>query len=534
MYKVLIADDEQIVIDGIKFMIEDYFDDMDIVAMANSGREAIELARTNVPDIILMDIMMPGINGIEAIEVIKKKYNDIKFIIISAYEQFEYAKQAVELGVSHYILKPVSEEKLTKVLKKVRAEIDEERLIRLQEIKNKEKLEQVIPALEHGFVYAMYMNADFRQELYKYQELFDLHEAYAYVMVLEFGESSIKEDNQNKIGLGIKGQSLYPKLQSAIKYKCRSIVGPMMVNRLTVVIHGNPKDQEYEARLNAIHLAAGLKKSLEDIVASEIYIGIGSSYPFDKIKNSLEESLFALNQLSSESILHVNDIQGSSQGQGDYSYVDIKEDETSIITYMENGQESLLEQAIKAFFLKVEKKFGQSMPDMRNIATELMVMALSSSYRNDMRDDIAGYSTYLHEIKELKSVVSIQRWCVHKIMKVSKLIQSHRHQHISTIVIEAKGYIDEHYEEELGLNDISKRVSVSPQYFSKIFKEEIGVNFVEYIRMKRVEVAKEMLRSGQYSVKEICYKIGYNDPNYFSRLFKKIVGVSPSEYDKHR
>lgn len=530
MYKILIADDERIVLDGIKFTIEDYFGDMEIVAMASSGREAIELAMTSSPDIILMDIKMPGINGIEAIEAIKKRYNDTKFIIISAYEQFEYAKQAVELGVSHYILKPVSEEKLTNVLKKVRDEIDEERLIRLQEMKNKEKLEKVIPALEHGFVYAMYMNADYRQELFKYQELFDLHESKAFVMVLEFGESILKEENNNKIGLGIKGQSLYPKLQSAIKYKCRSIVGPMMINRLTVVVHSNPKDQEYEARLSAIQLADSLKESLESIVESQIYIGIGSCYPFDKIKNSLEESLFALNQLSSESVLHVNDIQGGSHDKDEYSYVDIKEDETSIIAYMENGQESMLEQAIKAFFLKVEKKFGQSMPDMRNIATELMVMVLSSSYRNNMRDDIVGYSTYLHEIKELKSVISIQSWCVRKIMKVSKLIQSLRHQHISTIVLEAKTYIDQHYEEEVGLNDISKMVSVSPQYFSKIFKEEIGVTFVEYIRMKRVEVAKGMLRSGQYSVKEICYKIGYNDPNYFSRLFKKLVGVSPSEY----
>ncbi len=530
MYKVLIADDEQIVIDGIKFMIEDTFEDMDIVAMANSGREAIEQANRTGPDIILMDIKMPGINGIEAIESIKKRFNDTKFIIISAYEQFEYAKQAVELGVSHYILKPVSEEKLTSVLKKVRDEIDDERLVRQQELKNKEKLEKVIPALEHGFVYAMYMNADYRQELSKYQELFDLHEGSAYVMVLEFGEADLKAQNQNKIGLGIKGQSLYPKLQSAIKYKCRSIVGPMMINRLTVVIHDNPQDQEYQARLKAIHLAQTLKASLEEIVESKIYIGIGGRYGFDKIKHSLEESLFALNQLSTDTILHVNDIHGGGFDQEEYSYVDIKEDEMSIITYMENGQENLLEQAIKAFFLKVEKKFGHSMPDMRNIVTELMVMVLSSSYRNNMREDIVGYGTYLQEIKELNSVIALQTWSVRKIMKVSNLIQSLRHQHISSVVLEAKTYIDQHYDEEVSLNDISKMVSVSPQYFSKIFKEEIGVSFVEYIRMKRVEIAKGMLRSGQHSVKEICYKIGYNDPNYFSRLFKKLVGVSPSEY----
>ena len=299
---------------------------------------------------------------------------------------------------------------------------------------------------------------------------------------------------------------------------------------LTVVILANESDHEYEARLKAIQMSVNIKSAVEDIVNTKVFIGIGSIHPFDKIKNSLEESLFALNRISTEAVLHVNDIQRSSKLQDDYTFVDIKEDETRIISYMENGQDSLLEQNIKTFFLKVEKKFGHSMPDMRNIVTELMVMVLSSSYRNNLREDVVGYATYLDEIKELKSVVSMQFWCVRKIMNVSQLIRNLRHQHISSVVVEAKSFIDLHYDEEFGLTDISKMVMVSPQYFSKIFKEEVGLSFVEYVRMKRVEVAKEMLRSGNYSIKEVCYKIGYNDPNYFSRIFKKIVGVSPSEF----
>lgn len=531
MFKVLIVDDEQIVIDGIKFMIEEIFTDVEVVAMANSGRTAIEVTRSIVPDIVLMDIKMPGINGIEAIEVIKKRHQDTKFIIISAYEQFEFAKQAVELGVSHYILKPISENRLKDTLGKVMNEIQSERLVRLSEIENKEKIEKIIPVLEHGFIYALLMNADYRQELYKYQELFEITKDKAYIMVLEFGDNGNKERLENRIGSGLKGFTFYPKVQSAIKYKCRSIVGPMIINRITVVVYAEESESEYEQRIAAIQLASAIKESVTTIVDTDLFIGIGGCYVFDKIKNSLEEAIFALNRMTNESVLHVNDMIKANQNNSDYTYVDIKEDETQIIELMKNGKEEELGSEIESFFIKVEKKFGQNMLDMRNIVTELMVMVLSSSYRNNLKEEEVGYSTYISEIKRIDNVVTLQNWCVQKIISIARLAQSKRHQHISTVVIEAKNYIDNNYDQEISLKEVSKMVSVSPQYFSKIFKEEIGLSFVEYIRMCRMDVAKNMLRQKIYSIKEVCYKIGYNDPNYFSRLFKKLVGVSPSDFE---
>lgn len=177
MYRLIIVDDEQIVLDGLKFfLIEDTLDDIEVVATSSSGREAIAACEQYYPDIVLMDIKMPGINGIEAIEAIKKRHIDIRFVIISAYEQFEYAKQAVELGVSDYILKPINPDKVTEVLNKIKNEILVERNQRLREIKkNREKkLEKIIPVLEHGFIYSLLLNTDYRDELNKYHDLFEV------------------------------------------------------------------------------------------------------------------------------------------------------------------------------------------------------------------------------------------------------------------------------------------------------------------------------------------------------------------------
>lgn len=529
MYKLLIADDEQIVLDGIEFMIKDNFSDVQVVAKASSGREAIEACRQIVPDLIFMDIKMPGINGIEAIETIKKMHPNTKFVIISAYEQFEYAKQAVELGVSEYVLKPINQFKLCDVIKRIIGEIELERRQRQKEIQNKEKLEKVLPVLEHGFVYSLLLNAHYREELTKYLDLFDVHNEYGYIMVYEFGEGDKSDKLQNTIGTGIKGFSFYPKVQDAIKYKYKCIIGPLIINRITVLVFEEHMDNEYEQRIKAIHAAESVYEQIQEIADCNVYIGIGANYRLEKIKNSLEEALYALGRVKDEIILHVNDIVERDANEMDYSYVDIKSDEAQIITMIENGDENGLESMLNYFFQVTERKF-QSFVDLKHIFTELMVMVLSCCYQNNLDENEVGYSTYLAELKRIEQKIELQQWTRNKVMYIMELVKNNRHQHVSNIVIRAKDHIDQHYNEEISLIDISKEVSVSPQYFSKIFKEEMGLSFVEYVRKKRVDMAKDMLRSKNYSVKEVCYLVGYNDPNYFSRLFKKLVGVSPTEF----
>ncbi len=125
------------------------------------------------------------------------------------------------------------------------------------------------------------------------------------------------------------------------------------------------------------------------------------------------------------------------------------------------------------------------MINVRNTILELMVMVLSCSYRNDLQEEIVGYSSYLNDLNRLETIVSLQNWCLRKVSYISEKVQSKKGKHISRIVLNAKNYIDEHLREELSLIDISKEVSVSPQYFSKIFKDEIGLSFVEYVRKKK-------------------------------------------------
>ncbi len=529
MYKMLIADDEQIVLDGLRFMIENNFKEIEIVATAKTGREAIEFSRNHMLDIIFTDIKMPGINGIEAIAEIRKFNRDVRVVILSAYEQFEYAQQAVELGVSDYLLKPVHEEKLVEVLGKILDRIKSDRAVKAREMENREKLEKLIPILEHGFIYSLLLNTDYSRELERYRELFDTRRNSGYIMVFEFGESQ-GEQIENRIGSGVMAQQLYPKIQSAIKYKCKAIVGPLIINRITVLVYDDDSAEEYNQRVKAMELSQSIIGSLDSERQENLFVGIGSRYPLEKIKNSLEEALYALGKSGQGHLMHFNDLADQVQDASDYTYVDIKDDENAIIRLLEQNKVKELEMAVTSFIQKLERKCRFVLEDTKNMATEMMVMVYGHAYRNNLEERDVGYSTYLKEIERIDNRLNLQQWCVRKILQISELLKNKETTHVSEAVSQAKAFIDDNYNKEISLNDVSKLVSISPQYFSTIFKEEMGTSFVEYIRHKRIEAAKSMFKEKRYTVKEVCYEIGYNDPNYFSRLFKKMVGVSPTDY----
>ena len=152
MYKILIADDESIVIDALKYIIENNFPDKCMIECANTGRKVIEQAEYFRPDIVFMDIQMPGINGIEAMREIRKTNDSIIFIVVSAFVKFDYAKDAIDIGVLDYINKPIDKDEIISILDKAMKKVDLTKTKRSEELSNKEKLEIVTPIIENGFI----------------------------------------------------------------------------------------------------------------------------------------------------------------------------------------------------------------------------------------------------------------------------------------------------------------------------------------------------------------------------------------------
>ena len=165
MYKVLLADDEGIVIDSLKFIIEKEYGSQCDIRVAKTGRQVIELAEEFQPDIAFMDIQMPGINGIEAMREIRRTNNHVVFIVMTAYDKFDYAKEAISLGVLDYLNKPVSREAIIDILRKAMGRIDGERTKRSNDLKVREKLEIVVPIIENGLIQDLLFKEYFKEDI---------------------------------------------------------------------------------------------------------------------------------------------------------------------------------------------------------------------------------------------------------------------------------------------------------------------------------------------------------------------------------
>lgn len=310
MYKIMIADDESIVIDALKFIIERNFEDECIIESAKTGRKVIELAEYFRPDIVFMDIQMPGINGIEAMREIRKNNAHILFIVVSAYVKFDYAKDAIGIGVLDYINKPIEKDVIVKILRTAMQRVDEEKHRRSMDLENKEKLEIVTPIIENGFIYSLLYQNNGKEELDNFRTLLGIEEEAGYLMSLQFGELSDKERMENVIGTSVRLQKEYTKMKDVMKAFFRCCVGAMMGNMILAFVPQDipSQDEEYGIRIGIIENARKMVRELSQTFDAKFRLGIGAIHEIHSLSESYNEAMRSLAYNSSDSVVHVNDL----------------------------------------------------------------------------------------------------------------------------------------------------------------------------------------------------------------------------------
>lgn len=527
MYKIMLADDEGIVIDSLRFIIEKEFGDQCQIESAKTGRSVIELAEHFRPDIAFMDIQMPGINGIEAMREIRQNNANTIFIVMSAYDKFDYAKEAINLGVLEYLNKPVEKGKIIEVLRRAMGIIDKEREKRSRDLMIREKMETVVPIIENGLIYTLLFQEYFEEDVENFKNLLEIKEDYCYMGVLVFGEDQEGNHMTNVVGTSVRVQNHYNEVREIVRGYFKCIMGSAMANKIAVLIPMAEEKQDYDERIAVIDKAREMVRRLRSRMDVSFRMGFGHCGRLRDAMKSYNEALHALLQ-SDGSVAHVDDIPVGCDYEENYPV----ETEREIFEQTEKGNIEQQHTAVNRYFDWMLENYGDCESDVKLKVLEFVLRAekigyegSSKTYRFRSRQD------YLPAIMGMGGdMEKLRAWFVDKMDAAVRDVANSKETQSNGIVAKAKAYIDSNFNKEISLDDVSKEVNISPYYFSKIFKEETGENFIEYVTAVRMEKAKELLEQSNLSMKEICAQVGYADPNYFSRTFKKNVGVTPTEY----
>ncbi|NLV35579.1 MAG: response regulator [Clostridiaceae bacterium] len=525
MYSLMVCDDEQIMIESVQHIVEKEFSNVKIIETARSGREAIEKTLTIKPDIILTDIKMPGINGLDAIKEIKKVHSDVKIVIVSVYEFFEYAKQAVELGVSEYLIKPVKKERLVDTLQRIIDQLDTERQKYKWELETKERIEMMLSAVEHSFIYSLLFAQVQAKDIIKYKkEFFSIEIETGFIFVLTFNKRGKSSNYESQLDDSLDNQEIYTLLKNNFKHRFKCIVGPVMMDRVVVYV-AQTIDDLYQQRVQSITYIEDSMRILEDKFNIEFKVGIGRIYNDQDIMTSYQEALKALNFSEGDKVLHIDDIAPNVYNVG-YDFVT---QENKLIIGLENGDVQRCMTILSDIFRKYPNFFEQESIHYRII--EMMAAVRRVATENGIRDNVEpGY--YIKRILSCRSGEELEHICAEEIRHIACEISVRKRCNIGKIVEETNAIINERFDQDLNLDDISKKLHISPQYLSRLYKSETGENFIDRLTAVRIQNAKKLMKESKYSIKEICYMSGYADPNYFSKLFKKHEGISPTDYQK--
>ncbi|MCR5421707.1 MAG: response regulator [Lachnospiraceae bacterium] len=526
MYKILLADDEGIVIDSLKFIIEKNFPDSCLIESAKTGRKVIETAESFRPDIAFMDIQMPGINGIDAMKEIREANKSIIFVVMSAYDKFDYAKEAINLGVLDYLNKPVDQGKIVETLKRAMKLIDEEKERRSQDLLIKEKLETVIPIIENNMIYTALFQDDYDEEIENFKNLLSINKTYGFIIVLEWGDNQTDNHLTNVVGTGIKMQSYYKEMREVIKgfYEC--VISSMMANRVIIYVPYESESLDYTERIAIIEKTRTMIRKLSQYVEVKFRAGIGSIVKLEDCARSYEEAQRALRK-SDGTVAHVEDLPIMVSYEANYPIAE----ERRLFDMTEKGNENEALIAANCFFGWMAENYADHIGDIKLKVLEFVLWAEHLAINEGgMEYHFLSRQEYLPSLLELNTLDEIQQWFVNKIGAACRDVVQSKEKQSSSSVERAKTYISENYSKDISLDEVSREVDISPYYFSKLFKEETGENFIEYLTSVRINKAKQLITGSDMSMKEICTSVGYSDPNYFSRIFKKNVGLTPTEY----
>lgn len=524
-YSVLLVDDEEDVIQIIVKKLDWEAMGLKIIGHAANGVEALELAEELQPDIVMTDIKMPYMDGLTLCRKLKELSRTIRVIIFSGFDEFEYAKEAIQIEVEEYILKPIDAGNLKEVFDRIREKIDRE----MDEKRNVDKLREYymesIPILQENFYTSLIDGRIPEDEIDRYVDDYQisLTGPYYVVSILHISTTNIPP-NMNTFLLGVSVKKLAEEHMED-EWKSRIL---MYLGDIVVITQLESQEQITEFTDFMDQLCRLAKHVCEATVTA----GIGY------VSNNLPD--IRLSWQGARSAVSYRVIYGNARA------INIAE-----IDPMENADERWEEQEIQKILKKIRMgsreeleeeidhcihKFMEDGTTMQKYQIFIMgliteIFRFCTNNQLDIEEFYGEKSAVFEKCMQMESPEELERWLLEIGEKLQETVQQERQATTKSFASKAVEYVQEHYSDRnITIESVCKELGVSAAYFSTIFKKETGKTFISFLTDYRMEKAVELLMTTNDKTYIIAEKVGYADPNYFSYAFKKQYSMSPSKY----
>ncbi|QGQ99018.1 response regulator [Paenibacillus psychroresistens] len=528
MQKIMIVDDEAIFRDYLRQAIPwgDY--DFEICCEAKNGVEALELMPIHLPDIALVDINMPFMDGLQLTEQLKARYPRMGVVLITGHSEFEYARKAVRLGVEDYILKPFSKEELILTMLKLQKSIIEAQEVSLT-------LKDNLALLKEGILNQL-IGSDYNDK----DEITERKlEGIGFTPYSKcFQVTCIEIDNLDQKWNKASEKLLWKYAVTNILNELMEISGNHYVfngpeGRIICILEFERENEERKSYLEGYaQLCALIKKYLKFTVT----IGVSSKKSgYKTIRASYLEALEALQQkfiLGNDRLIEYGQQLNNTVTSGFISM----ETSEQLLIHLRMGEWEALHIKLNLIFEQIRQQ-RLSIDYTYVICMGLVSLCLSYvTEKGHPIEDCFGEDFFpYNEIMKHESIEAVQQWIIALFQLSIQYTKLHKPTKSNKMALAAKLYIEQHYSDpELQLEEVAKHVFVNSSYLRALFKKEIGMTLTDYVTHVRMQKAKELLSRGSSKLADIAEQIGYNDPAYFSRCFKKYYGSSPSEYENSK
>lgn len=531
MYRMMIVEDEEIERGYLCRFVDWKGMGIEVVAALESGEEALELAEATEVDILLTDIKLIGISGLQLAKRLLEEKPRVKVVILSGYQEFDYAKEAVELRAFSFLTKPVDLDELGSVFRKVVERCASEESEKLEIERLYSMVEQNMPVLKSKFFDDLIQGRLSAPEIAKNLEYFGL--------VLTGGCYNIlvtEVDSFETLTAGMEPSDVHMtivKIMDSIHAVCgegRSITFHIKDGRYCTVL-GLDTDTPESLYPASIQLAERIQERLNAHQGLDATIGVGKGVnALNELKVSFKKACDAVAFkffMGGNQIIHYKDVYYDENS----SIIDLDETGRQIVTAIGLCDRGNLDAGLVRLFDEIKTKACTD-TYIRNLCINLVSKV--SVMLQDMHESFAkvfGNEALVWEkLLKLDTVFDLQLWMKNIFSAVTDYLSERKSGCNKRIITDILKYVDANYHKNISITDISREVYLSPNYISIIFKKETGEAFTNFLIRYRMEKAVQMLKETNLKVYEIGDRVGYTNTSHFCTAFKKAYGVSPNEY----